>query len=49
VSVIDAQTHRVVKTLKAGEHPYAIAVNTSTHAVYAANLSETPFTRLENE
>jgi YVTN family beta-propeller protein len=39
VSVIDVLTRRVVKTLNAGEHLYAIAVNTTAHIVHVANLS----------
>ena len=45
VAVIDLKTRRVVQTIPA-DHPYAIAVNPVTHAVYTANLGASPFTSL---
>lgn len=46
VAVIDLKTHRVLKTITTTGHPYALVVNPATHAVYTADLAETPFTAL---
>jgi YVTN family beta-propeller protein len=46
VTVIDLRSRRVIRSIKAGEHPYAIAIQPVTHAVYAANQSNVPLTQL---
>ena len=46
VTVIDIRSHRVLKTLKSADQPYAITVNPITHVAYSANLGNTPFTSL---
>ena len=37
LTVLDGTSNLVMATIKAGEHPRAIAVNPSTHTVFVAN------------
>jgi YVTN family beta-propeller protein len=44
VSVIDGARNTVIKTLRAGHNPYALAVNEGIARLYAVPESEIPFT-----
>jgi YVTN family beta-propeller protein len=46
VAVIDLKTRRVLRTITTADRPYALAINPTTHVVYAANLGNAPFTTL---
>ena len=46
VAIIDLRTRQVIRTVTTVDRPYAIAINPTTHAVYTANLGNTPFTTL---
>jgi YVTN family beta-propeller protein len=40
MSVIDASRMKVIQTLPAGSHPYAVVTDPETGAVYAANMPD---------
>jgi len=48
VTIIDTGTGRVRRTLSDPGHPYAIALNPSTHVAYAVNLADDPFAPLDS-
>jgi YVTN family beta-propeller protein len=46
VTVVDTRTRHVRQTYRNLDHPYAIVLMGETHAAYAVNLGDTPFTLL---
>ena len=47
VTVIDGSSKKVVATLPAGSHPYAMALDAANAALFVANLGEPSFTRID--
>jgi YVTN family beta-propeller protein len=47
VTVIDGANNRVIGNYKAGEHPYALAIDKGTGELYAANYGTSASTRVE--
>jgi YVTN family beta-propeller protein len=46
VSIIDTEQRRVLKKLRVAGRPYALAIATKTHRIFAATMGSTPYVEL---
>ena len=49
VSVIDGESNSVATTIKTGNGPYAIAVDSATHTAFVTNMAGTGLTEIDGQ